>query len=129
MAGRPDQSRLNTLLECRGRQDHVRANGFSVVEDYTGHGVGRNLHKEPSCSTARIPPNVTSAATLAVEPSQPGKVCRRSGLLDRGPLPGRSPLSGSTVLVTSDGCEILTDRGDRGSAVEPSPDSVSGIGT
>ena len=29
-------------------QDHVVAHGYAVVEDYTGHGVGRNLHEEPS---------------------------------------------------------------------------------
>ena len=26
-------------------EDYVKANGFSIVEDYTGHGVGRNLHE------------------------------------------------------------------------------------
>jgi methionyl aminopeptidase len=28
-------------------QQHVEANGFSVVREYTGHGVGRNLHETP----------------------------------------------------------------------------------
>jgi methionyl aminopeptidase len=36
------------LLDLAGAiEDHVKANGFSVVEDFTGHGVGRNLHEEP----------------------------------------------------------------------------------
>ncbi len=28
-------------------QDHVESRGFSVVRDFVGHGVGRNLHEEP----------------------------------------------------------------------------------
>ena len=33
----------NTLLDIAGAiEDIVKSNGFSVVEDYTGHGVGRN---------------------------------------------------------------------------------------
>ena len=28
-------------------QQHVEANGFSVVREYTGHGVGRELHEMP----------------------------------------------------------------------------------
>jgi methionyl aminopeptidase len=29
-------------------QQHVEANGFSVVQEYTGHGLGRNLHEAPT---------------------------------------------------------------------------------
>ncbi len=29
-------------------QQHAEARGFSVVREYTGHGVGRNLHEEPT---------------------------------------------------------------------------------
>jgi methionyl aminopeptidase len=29
-------------------QSHVEANGFSVVREYTGHGLGRNLHEAPT---------------------------------------------------------------------------------
>lgn len=28
-------------------QQHVEANGFSVIRDYVGHGVGENLHEDP----------------------------------------------------------------------------------
>ena len=28
-------------------QEYVEANGFSVVRDFVGHGVGRNLHEAP----------------------------------------------------------------------------------
>ena len=28
-------------------QEHVEKSGFSVVRDFVGHGIGRNLHEEP----------------------------------------------------------------------------------
>jgi len=29
-------------------QEHVETNGFSVVQDFCGHGIGKSFHKEPS---------------------------------------------------------------------------------
>jgi methionyl aminopeptidase len=29
-------------------EEYVKSQGFSVVRDYTGHGVGRDLHEEPT---------------------------------------------------------------------------------
>ena len=29
-------------------QDHVEAQGFSVVQDFCGHGIGQKFHKEPN---------------------------------------------------------------------------------
>ncbi|MEY4356508.1 MAG: Methionine aminopeptidase [Cyanobacteriota bacterium] len=109
----------NTLLDIAGAvQDHVEANGYAVVEDYTGHGVGRNLHEEPSVFNFRTNelPNVTLRAgmTLAVEPILNGgtKACRT--LKDRWTVVTEDgSLSAQwehTVLVTEEGCEILTDR-------------------
>jgi methionyl aminopeptidase len=99
-------------------QDHVVAHGYAVVEDYTGHGVGRNLHEEPSVFNYRTRdlPNLTLRAgmTLAVEPilNAGSKACRT--LRDRWTV---VTVDGSlsaqwehTIVVTSDGCEILTDR-------------------
>ena len=109
----------STLLELAGAvQDHVEAHGYAVVEDYTGHGVGRNLHEEPSVFNYRTRdlPNMQLRAgmTLAVEPilNAGSKACRT--LKDRWTV---VTVDGSlsaqwehTVVVTSDGCEILTDR-------------------
>jgi methionyl aminopeptidase len=109
----------NTLLDIAGAvQDHVEAHGFAVVEDYTGHGVGRNLHEEPSVFNfrSRDLPNMKLRAgmTLAVEPilNAGSKACRT--LADRWTV---VTVDGSlsaqwehTIAVTSDGCEILTDR-------------------
>jgi methionyl aminopeptidase len=109
----------STLLELAAAvQDHVEAHGYAVVEDYTGHGVGRNLHEEPSVFNYRTRdlPNLTlrPGMTLAVEPilNAGSKACRT--LKDRWTV---VTVDGSlsaqwehTIAVTSDGCEILTDR-------------------
>lgn len=34
-------------------QEYVEKNGFSVVRDYVGHGIGRRLHEDPSVANYR----------------------------------------------------------------------------
>jgi methionyl aminopeptidase len=107
------------LLDIAGAiEDHVKANGLSVVEDFTGHGVGRNLHEEPSVFNYRTRqlPNVKLRAgmTLAIEPIlNAGSKFTRT-LSDRWTaVTVDNSLSAQfehTVLVTTDGYEILTDR-------------------
>ncbi len=110
----------NTLLDIAGAvQDHVEAHGYAVVEDYTGHGIGRNLHEEPSVFNYRTNqlPNMRlrPGMTLAVEPilNAGGKVCRtlRDGWTVVTVDHSLSAQWEHTVLVTRDGCDILTDRG------------------
>ena len=121
MAGLSQIRAGNTLLDIAGAvEDHVKANQFSVVEDYTGHGVGRNLHEEPSVFNFRTNdlPNVKlrPGMTLAVEPilNAGSNACRT--LKDRWTVVTKDgSLSAQwehTIVATSDGCEILTDRGD-----------------
>src|SRR5919199_1441716 len=108
----------NYLLDIAGAvQDHVEANGFSIVEDLTGHGVGRTLHEEPTVFHFRTRqlPNVKlrSGMTLTVEPIV------SVGSKDTSLLPDEwtmvtvdNSLAAQfehTVVVTEDGCEILTD--------------------
>ena len=111
----------NKLLDIAGAiEDHVKSNGFSIVEDYTGHGVGRNLHEEPSVFNFRTNelPNVTlrEGMTIAVEPivNLGSKYCKTLSdgwtvITKDGNLSAQWE---HTVLVTKDGFEILTDRGD-----------------
>ncbi len=109
----------NYLMDIAGAiEDHVKANGFNVVEEFTGHGVGRNLHEEPSVFNFRTRemPNVKLIAgmTLAIEP------ILNAGSKHTRILPDRwtaVTVDGSlsaqfehTVLVTETGYEILTDR-------------------
>jgi methionyl aminopeptidase len=52
-------------------QRHVEAAGFSVVRDLVGHGIGRNLHEEPSIPNYGEPGTgvvLKEGMTLAIEP-------------------------------------------------------------
>lgn len=51
-------------------QHYVEAEGFSVVREYTGHGVGRDLHEEPQIPNCVIGKGLLlrKGMTLAIEP-------------------------------------------------------------
>jgi len=52
-------------------QNYVEARGFSVVREYSGHGVGRNLHEDPLVPNFGSPgegPILRTGMTLALEP-------------------------------------------------------------
>ncbi len=53
-------------------QKHVEAYGFSVVRDFVGHGIGRNLHEDPQIanfySPAAFNPRLKEGMVLALEP-------------------------------------------------------------
>ena len=109
----------NYLMDIAGAiQDYVEPHGFSVVEDFVGHGVGRKLHEEPSVFNVRTDdlPNVKLKAgmTLAIEPivNMGAKYTRT--LKDHWTVVTKDKqLSAQfehTVLVTDTGYEILTDR-------------------
>jgi methionyl aminopeptidase len=109
----------NYLMDIAGAiQDHVEAHGFKVVEEFTGHGVGRNLHEEPSVFNFRTRemPNVKLRAgmTLAIEPIVNVGSKHTKTLPDKWTaVTVDNSLSAQfehTVLVTETGSEILTDR-------------------
>jgi methionyl aminopeptidase len=51
-------------------QRYVESKGFSVVREYTGHGVGRDLHEEPQIPNFVVGkgPLLRKGMTLAIEP-------------------------------------------------------------
>ena len=51
-------------------QECVESRGFSVVREYTGHGVGRELHEEPAIPNFGLGngPSLRKGMTLAIEP-------------------------------------------------------------
>ncbi len=52
-------------------QRHVEANGFSVVRDFVGHGIGRKMHEEPQVPNFGKPgwgPRLKNGMVLAIEP-------------------------------------------------------------
>ncbi|WP_353932323.1 type I methionyl aminopeptidase [Okeanomitos corallinicola TIOX110] len=107
------------LVDIAGAiEDYVKANKFSVVEQFTGHGVGRNLHEEPAVFNYRTRdiPNVKLRAgmTLAIEPILNAGSKNTRILSDRWTaVTVDNALSAQfehTVLVTDNGYEIFTDR-------------------
>ena len=52
-------------------QNYVETSGFSVVREYSGHGIGRDLHEDPLVPNFGPPgegPVLRKGMTLAVEP-------------------------------------------------------------
>jgi len=96
-------------------QTYVEANGFSIVRELTGHGVGRYLHEDPSIPNygkKDSGPKMKNGMTLAIEPMvNMGKkevVLGYDGwtVLTKDGLP--SAHFEHTILVTNGKPEILT---------------------
>jgi len=52
-------------------QQHAEANGYSVVRDYVGHGIGRRMHEDPQIPNYGRPglgPKIKAGYVFAVEP-------------------------------------------------------------
>ena len=52
-------------------QQHVEANGFSVIRSLVGHGIGRDMHEDPQIPNFGKPgtgPDLEEGMVLAVEP-------------------------------------------------------------
>ncbi|MCX7711258.1 MAG: type I methionyl aminopeptidase [Clostridia bacterium] len=52
-------------------QKYVESNGFSVVREYVGHGIGRDMHEAPQIpnyATRERGPRLEAGMTLAIEP-------------------------------------------------------------
>jgi methionyl aminopeptidase len=102
---------------CAAIEDEVVANGYSVVREFVGHGVGKSLHEEPQVPNFGRPgtgPRLKVGMTLAIEPMvNMGSSSVRT--LDDNWTVVTSDGSPSahfehTVLITNDKPEILTWR-------------------
>ncbi|MCM8781270.1 MAG: type I methionyl aminopeptidase, partial [Candidatus Omnitrophica bacterium] len=67
------QARVNNYLSdiSHAIQNYVERNGFSVVREFVGHGIGRALHEEPEVPNFGLPhrgPILKSGMVLAIEP-------------------------------------------------------------
>ncbi len=52
-------------------QNYAESRGYSVVREYTGHGIGREMHEEPQIPNFGLPgagPVLKKGMTLAIEP-------------------------------------------------------------
>ncbi len=75
-------------------QTYVEANGFSIVREFVGHGVGRSMHEEPQVPNfvdGTSSPKLRPGMTLAIEP-----------MVNAG-LPGVKILNDGWTVVTQDG--------------------------
>src|ERR1700759_1102233 len=57
---------------CGTVEQHVRSNGFSIVREYVGHGIGTQLHEEPQVPNyvdrRNENPRLREGMVLAIEP-------------------------------------------------------------
>ena len=96
-------------------QTHVEANGFNVVREYTGHGIGRHMHEDPQVpnyGTRGKGILLKAGMTIALEPMV------QAGTADTRVLPDGWAVASAdgrltahfehTVAVTGQGPRILT---------------------
>lgn len=95
--------------------EYVEARGYSVVRDFVGHGVGANLHEDPSVpnyGTAGRGVRLVSGMVIAIEPmiNERGPAVRvlPDGWTVKTRDGGLSAHFEHTVAITSDGNTILT---------------------
>ena len=97
-------------------QAYVEANGFSVVREFVGHGIGRNLHESPEVPNYGKPghgPRLLRGMTLAVEPMvNMGKAAIRQmsdGWTVKTADGKYAAHYENTILITAGDPELLTD--------------------
>jgi methionyl aminopeptidase len=108
--------KLSEVSSCI--QNYVESKGFSVIRDYTGHGIGRNMHEDPqipnyvSKELLKMDEILLQGMTLAIEPM----IC--VGKYDTEILKNRwtvvtkdrklSAHFEHTIVITENGADILT---------------------
>lgn len=98
-------------------QKHAESEGFSIVRDYCGHGIGTVFHEDPQVLHYGVPNTgmkLVEGMTFTIEPML------NAGKKDVKTMPDNwtvvtkdHSLSAQwehTLLITADGCEILTLR-------------------
>jgi len=109
----------------RAIQKYVETNGFSVVREFVGHGVGRSMHEEPQVPNfvdGKSSPKLRPGMTIAIEPmvnaGKPAVEILNDGwtVVTRDGMP--SAHFEHTVLITENEPEILTCPEKRPSALK-----------
>ena len=97
-------------------QKYVEANGYSVVREYVGHGIGRNMHEAPEIPNYGKPghgPRLLRGMTIAVEPMvNEGTAAIRQmpdGWTVRTADGKNAAHYENTILITAGDPELLTD--------------------
>jgi methionyl aminopeptidase len=96
-------------------QEHVEAAGFSVVRDFVGHGIGRQLHEDPQIPNYGSPhqgPLLEEGMVLAIEPMVNQGTWQVQVQGDGWTVVTadgkRSAHFENTIVITKNGPEILT---------------------
>ena len=111
----PKKQRDLLKLQSEAIQKYVESNGYSVVRDLVGHGIGTHLHEDPQIPNfkqRRKGMKLRPGMTLAIEPmvnegsydvvwlDDDWTVVTEDGSL--------AAHYENTIVITEDGCEILT---------------------
>lgn len=96
-------------------QSYVEANGFSIVKDLCGHGVGKYLHEEPAVpnyGTRGTGPKLKKGMTIAIEPMVNAGTYKVKTAKDGWTVVTEDGLPSAhfehTVLISNGSPEILT---------------------
>ncbi|MGI6551671.1 MAG: type I methionyl aminopeptidase [Bacillota bacterium] len=96
-------------------QEHVEKNGFSVVRDYVGHGIGSRMHEDPQVPNFGIPgrgPRLKNGMTLAIEPMVNMGTYEVTTFADHWTVVTKDGKPSAhfehTIAITPEGPEILT---------------------
>ena len=99
-------------------QQVVEGAGFSVIREYVGHGIGRNLHEDPQIPNYGLPgrgPELRPGLVVAVEPMVTMGDWRTRVLADDWTVVTADGSLAAhfehTIAVTEGGREVLTARG------------------
>ncbi|WP_274649454.1 type I methionyl aminopeptidase [Paenibacillus humicola] len=98
-------------------QTHAQLNGFSVVRDLLGHGVGRELHEEPNFAHVGTPGKgvrLKEGMVITIEPminaGSPHMTIDADGWTCRTADGSLSAQFEHTIAITADGPVILTEQ-------------------
>jgi methionyl aminopeptidase len=96
-------------------QAFIEGNGFSVVRDFVGHGIGRRMHEEPQVPNYGKPrngPRLKPGMVIAIEPMVNEGGFETEILPDRWTVVTKDRRPSAhfehTVAITETGSEILT---------------------
>lgn len=96
-------------------ESEAKSHGFTVVRELVGHGVGKSVHEDPEIpcfGTAGTGTVLRKGLVIAIEPMVNEKDWQVAFAADKWTVltldGGRSAHFEHTVLVTEEGCEILT---------------------
>ena len=97
-------------------QEYVEANGFSIVREYVGHGIGTQMHESPEIPNYGHPghgPKLLRGMTLAIEPMvNAGTAAIRQmpdGWTVKTADGKKAAHYENTILITAGDPELLTD--------------------